>query len=188
MSIRKILLSQFMLLVICSSISFAGAFEQSPAVKLVDEFYRRYLAFDHTKTQGVSQPDISLSKAFSNEVKKSTVDCKRFGEGPCGWGDDGDKYLDTQEIDPNLTYSNSRISIKEISLGTVRVKLNVYPSEKNAVAYYNKTITYKIIFENEKYVVDDIAYSDGISMRKKLLDERAYIRENVRKNAMGTIK
>ena len=94
------------------------------------------------------------------------------------WGADGDEYLDAQEIAPDLSYSNSGISIKEISLGTVQVKLNVYPSEKSAGDYYNKTITYKIIVENGKYLVDDMAYSDGISARQRLAEERAYIRAN----------
>ncbi len=98
---------------------------------------------------------------------------------------DGDEYLDTQEIDPILSYSNSRITISEISPGTVQVKLNVYPSVENAGDFYDKTITYKMVMEDGLYVVDDIAYSDGISTRRKLSEERAYVLAHPRLDTGG---
>lgn len=178
MRIPKIFNSLIILVAICANLSVAQAADQSAAVNTVQDFYKRYLASDFSKMPTKARPKIALSKAFAKEIKRSDVDCKKYGEGPCGWGADGDEYLDAQEIAPDLSYSNSGISIKEISLGTVQVKLNVYPSEKSAGDYYNKTITYKIIVENGKYLVDDMAYSDGISARQRLAEERAYIRAN----------
>ncbi|HLY96468.1 MAG TPA: hypothetical protein VKO66_04570, partial [Sideroxyarcus sp.] len=86
---------------------------------------------------------------------------------------DGDEYLDTQEIDPNLSYLNSRIRFKLIKPNLVQVRLNVYPSIKDANGYYDRTITYKVVNENGNWVVDDVMYSDGVSTRQKMADENA---------------
>lgn len=150
----------------------ALAAEGKSAVATIQDFYKRYIGYEHSRTPGDNPPGLALSRAFLAEIKETDALCQKYGEGPCGWGADGDEYLDTQEVDPGLSYSNSGIAISEISHGRVQVKLNVYPSEKGAGRYYQKTITFSMIQENGSYVADDIAHSDGISTRKILSDER----------------
>ena len=74
------------------------------------------------------------------------------------------------EWDPNLNYTNSGITIIEIQPNIIQVKLNLFPSEKNERGLY-RTITYKMIYENGFWVVDDVMYSDGVSSLKKMIDE-----------------
>jgi len=173
----------FVLFALCSSATFAS--DRRTAVDTVRGFYQRYLSYDLSKFPETPLPTIPLSKAFSAEVTKTAAICNLYGEGPCGWGAAGDKYLDAQEIDPILSYSNSRITIREIMPGTVQVKLNVYPSARDAGDFYDRMITYKMVMEHGSYVVDDVAYADGVSMRKKLLSERAYSWAYPRQDAAG---
>jgi hypothetical protein len=176
----------FVFALCCATTSFAA--DGKTAIATVREFYTRYLGYDYSKMPKASRPTIALSKAFLAEVEKTEAACKQYGEGPCGWGADGDEYLDTQEIEPGLSYSSSRMTIREISPNTVQVRLNVYPSVKDAGDYYQKTITYKMVRENGSFVVDDIAYTDGIATRKKLSEERKQVLAYPRIDAAGKRK
>lgn len=182
-SFRRISSSLFVLFALCSSVTFASG--RKTAVDSVRDFYRRYLGDGDSKLPKTPPPTIALSKAFFAELAKTKAICNKYGEGPCGWGADGDKYLDAQEIDPILNYSNSRITISENAPGAVQVKLNVYPSARDAGDAYDRTITYMMVVEHGSYVVDDVAYADGVSLRKKLLSERAYTWAHPRQDAAG---
>ena len=144
------------------------------AIEVIQDFYIRYLSYDHDKTPNVKRPIIAMSKSFYEAVNKNAQICAAHISAPCGWGADGDEYLDTQEIDPNLSYLSSSIRFKSIKPNLVQVRLNVYPSVKDANGYYDKTITYKVVNENGSWVVDDVMYSDGVSTRQKMADENAY--------------
>lgn len=176
---RRIIFSMAFLVTACGC-SAAIAADHTTAVATVQDFYRRYLSFDYFKTPKTTRPTLRFSRAFLQEVDRTAAVCKKHEEGPCGWGADGDEYLDSQEVDPALTYANSEISIVATAIGRVRVQLDVYPSAKDAGDYYRKVITYKMVRERGSYVVDDVAYSDGISMRKKLVNERDQIIESAR--------
>jgi len=147
------------------------AAESNNPVKTIQEFYKRYMSYDYHKTPALPRPKLEFSKSFGDAVKNNSKICAKYATGPCGWASDGDEYLDTQESYPNLNYKNSGITIKEIKPNIIQVKLNVYPSVKNAKGYYEKTIIYKMISENGSWVVDDVTYSDGVSSRKHMTDE-----------------
>lgn len=140
-------------------------------VEAVSKFYGSYLAYDYKMTPKVPRPKIALSKDFSAVIANTDAACKKFADYPCGWGADGDEYLDAQEIDPKLSYKNSGISIAESSPGFVSVQLNVYPSLKDAGDFYLRRITYKIINESGRWVVDDVIYSDNKSTKQTLIEE-----------------
>ncbi len=158
---------------IISILAFAVPTYAQPqtAVDTVREFYKIYLNRDLSKPADDKRPAIGLSHSFIEVVKHSSEVCEKYADGPCGWGADGDEYLDAQEWDPKLSYDNSGITIKEIKPDVVQVKLNVYPSIKDAAKYYDRTITYTMVKENGKWVVDDVTYTDGISERKRLAEE-----------------
>ena len=145
-------------------------------------FYQRYLDLDHrpnaVQKAAVSPPKLPFSKRFNAEVEENArVRCKD-SDGPCAWGDDMDEYLDTQEIDPLLRYANSGFEIKELDARTVQVRFNVYPSEtdEKSKAFYTKLITYRMISEGGRWVVDDLAYRDGVWVRAQLAKETAKAR------------
>jgi len=154
-------------LAVMSTVSQA---ENSP-VEAVSNFYRTYLDYCNKKVTSVPRPKIALSADFSSVVAKTEAACKKYADYPCGWGADGDEYLDSQESDPNLTYQSSGISITETSPGIVKVQLNVYPSITDAGPYYHRIIIYKMVHESGEWVVDDVLYSDGKSTKKALVEE-----------------
>lgn len=148
--------------------------ESKNAVETIQDFYKRYLSYSYHKTPNVKRPLMIMSKSFSKAVKKNNEVCAAYVSGICGWGADEDEYLDTQETDPKLSFQNSGIKFIEIAPNLVQVKLNVYPSEKDASGYYDKTITYKMVREKGSWVMDDITYADGVSLRKKMAIENSY--------------
>ena len=148
----------------------ATAISQSPAAT-VRTFYEAYLGNDAGKTPTAARSEIAMSKSFSEAIRRNAEICRKYVEGPCGWGADGDEYLDAQETDPKLTYESSGITIKEIRPDTVQVKLNVYPSIKDAKRFYDRTITFKMVREKGAWVVDDVASTDGTSARKRMAGE-----------------
>jgi len=128
----------------------------------------RYLSYVSNNTPATKPPELLFSKSFGDKVKKNAEICAKL-QFLCGWNDH-DPYLDAQEWDPNLNYTNSGITIIEIQPNIIQVKLNLFPSEKNERGLY-RTITYKMIYENGFWVVDDVMYSDGVSSLKKMTDE-----------------
>ena len=161
----------FLLPTLLTSPITAQATKDNLAVEIIRRFYKHHLDHVHSSRTDV-RPGIRFSKAFSETFLKSAAICKQHQDIPCGWGADGDPYLDAQEIDPKLDYLNSRIQIKTIAHNTIQVKLNVYPSAKNAGSFYDRTILYKIIMEHGRPVVDDIIYRSGVSARKELIMEQ----------------
>jgi hypothetical protein len=142
------------------------------ATETIQAFYTGYL--NYRATPDTKHPVIAMSKSFAKAVTKNANICAAYATSICGWGADGDVYLDTQETDPELNYANSRIKISEVKPNWIQVKLNVYPSDKNENGFYDKTITYQMVKEEGRWQVDDVMYADGISTRKKMADENAF--------------
>ena len=146
-----------------SACSAAIGDERNGPVDTIRSFYQRYL--NSSDRQAADTPDLAYSKKFSAEIDESASVCAKYVDGPCGWGSDSDVYLDTQETDPLLRYDNSRFAIKQLDAGTVQVRFNVYPSEKDDKGFYDKLVTYRMIKEGGRWVVDDVSYRDGVSAR-----------------------
>lgn len=120
---------------------------------------------------------LPFSKSFNALIDQNYKICDgKADTNVCGWGAGGDSYLNAQEIDPNLNYGNSRISITEVKVGIVTVHLNVYPSSEGTENSYDRSITYRMIEEGSQWVVDDILY-DEQSSRKQIQNEIDYYRQ-----------
>jgi hypothetical protein len=140
-------------------------------IDTVRDFYKKYFEYLNPKKQNLPKPRIKLSEQFQKSIDKNSYVCENYASGVCGWQADGDAYLDAQEIDPNLTFANSGITFTATEKGSVKVKLNVYPSETAAKNYYSREIKYKMILEKGAWVVDDIIYKDSGSSRKAIEKE-----------------
>lgn len=167
---RRKLFTASLLLLACSA---AIGDELGGPVETIRSFYQRYLNLSNRQTAGAAKPNLAYSKKFNAEIEESASVCGKYVEGPCGWGGDTDVYLDTQETDPLLRYDNSRFAIKQLDAATVQVRFNVYPSEKDDKGFYDKLVTYRMIKEGGRWVVDDVSYRDGASARAQLAQERA---------------
>ena len=166
----KTIISTLSITLAIATAPYAVANEPLNALSSVKAFYKKLLSYKYASH--TIRPEMKFSTSLAAEVQKNSDICKKYAPGDvCGWGANGDIYLDTQEIDPILSYKNSGIKLKEIAAGTIEVKLNVYPSEGSP--YYDKTIIYKMKKENNMWVADDIAYGDGRSARAYMKKENA---------------
>ncbi|HNW45768.1 MAG TPA: hypothetical protein PKI19_14815, partial [Elusimicrobiales bacterium] len=138
---------------------------------VIEDFYKAYLS----RPAGPAKPmDLPFSRSFLELKKNNSAACAAYaGTDICGWGADGDIYLDTQEYDPGLNYKNSGFKAVEAKPGVIDVAFNVYPGEKKQPAYYDKKLRYLLVKEGGAWVVDDLLAA-GRSARAAMLDEIAF--------------
>ena len=181
---RTYLLTLLLILMMRSAVHADPAVSDASAEATVRRFYEHYLG---DRSSGLAHGSLIYSSAFHAEISANVLACQRYSTGVCGWGGvSKDVYLDTQESAPDLNYENSGLTVKTIDPGIIQVKLNVYPSNKQAGDFYEKTITYRMIEEDGAWVVDDIFYKDGISIRRKMADENEVIKAHPDPDAPGT--
>lgn len=165
----------------------AATHDTQTAVDKIKAFYQTYFDYYHTMAnaandENIPTPEIDKSEAFNADIKKSDEVCAKYSDdGPCGWAADGDPYLNSQDADTDLNFTNSAITFTETQPGTIEVKLNISPSipEGNF-----RTITYKMVEEKGKWVADDILYTDDnetTSARDMLAEERRVIEKEFSK-------
>lgn len=145
----------------------AVASEPLSAPESILTFYKTYLNSRYFNHPDKPHPSIEMSRSFREEIQKTEAACNLINV-PCNWATYGDEYIDTVSADTDLDFESSGITAKEISPGYVQVKLNVRPSDKDGIAYNERKITYWMIKERGKWVVDDIIYSDNVSSRRKM--------------------
>lgn len=141
--------------------------QRTPQMKAVEDFYRRYLGpsqngdLKDPKKAAVGFFSKSLMAAWDENLKK----CRDSGSTDiCGWGADGDIFLQAQDIDPNLNYDNSKFRVFKFTNGFIEANFNVFPSKlKNGKLdpYYDRNIRFFMIEEDGRWVVDDIAYMES---------------------------
>lgn len=157
------------------------------AVEKIQAFYRNYFDYYHkmsdaSNDENIPSPEIDKSEAFNADIKKSDELCTQYSDdGPCGWAADGDPYLNSQDADSDLNFTNSAITFTETQPGTIEVKLNINPSTPEGSF---RTIIYKMVQEKGQWAADDILYTDGTetaSARDMLGEERQVIGKELKK-------
>lgn len=149
-----------------SGVSAAG---QETALEAVKKMYMDYFGIGGRSGSGI--PEMKFSADFNSAIAENRKICAEYGYGICGWGSDGNEYLDTQDPDPGLTFVNSGIKFEDHGNNFIGVKLDIYPSDQDCGSYCLKNIKFKMVNENGHWVIDDIYYTDGVSSRKKLARE-----------------
>jgi hypothetical protein len=134
---------------------------QTPTAKTkVAEFYQSYLGVRSPGNRALKLP---FSKSFESLIAENAQICKQKADKEvCGFGANGDVYLNAQEIDPQLNWEKARVSVTEALPGKVNVAFNVYPSAKDPKSY-DRSITYLMVLENGEWVVDDIVHGNESS-------------------------
>lgn len=153
---------------------------RTPQMQAVEDFYRVYLNSFATKqvTSQIQLAETFFSKNLMQTWQKNLDVCKqKGGTDICGFGADGDIYLNSQEYDPNLNYENSKFRVFSFKEGFVEANFNVYPSVLKAGKsdpYFDRRIRFYMIQENDHWAVDDMAYVDAagpVSMREIIKKE-----------------
>ncbi len=141
------------------------------AKEVIETFYKSYLTRPFDTKAKPSAPKLRFSKSFNELLKVNEKVCKeKAGTDICGWGADGDVYLNAQEYKPE-SYQKAGLTVNEITNGKVAVSFNVYPSIKDHKNSYIRTMTYLMLQEKSDWVVDDILYDNVSSARKSIQSE-----------------
>lgn len=153
---------------------------RTPQMQTVENFYRGYLDSFAAK-QVTSQRQLAetfFSKSLIKVWQDNLDACKqKGGTDICGFGADGDIYINSQEYDPKLNYENSNFRVFNFKEGFVEANFNVYPSvlkAGKADPFYDRRIRFYMIQENDHWVVDDMAYVEAagpVSMRELIKKE-----------------
>lgn len=141
---------------------------EATATEILERYYRSYLSRLASPT--ASGPELRFSAALSQQIAENLELCKRYADGICGFGTDGDPYLDGQEYEVPLDVQSANLQVREVRPGWVEVSLNIYPSA--ADTFYDRRIAYTMIWQAGTWVVDDIFYS-GVSVRQRMQNENA---------------
>lgn len=149
----------------------ALAFAAEPTARgTIEQFYRSYLP--------ALQGEPPFSKGFAALIATDKALCAKYNpDEVCGFGADGDPYLNAQEYDSGMTFENTGATVTETAPGLVLVTLNVYPSDTDGGDFYEREIRYRLIREQGAWVVDDMIFDEGMGMREGLAFEINAIRE-----------
>lgn len=166
------------LLVLSVTLTLGGVAMAEPMPgEIVRSFYQTYL--DHLgNTSSGNKPALAFSRDFRESIEENENVCREFATGVCGFGADGDIYLDSQEYEQGLTLQSSGFRSSEDVEGVVTVSLNVYPTVSTPDGFYNKRVTFKLIREGGAWVVDDILDTDQESWRERIREENEFYRKN----------
>lgn len=140
------------------------------AKKVVEDFFHSYLKDLNSPFLG--RPTLPWSAAFRAAITRNQEICEKYADGICGFGTDGDIYLDSQEYEAAIDFCSTGARVLEEEPGLVEVHLNVYPSL--ADSYYDRHIKFRMIKEEGHWAVDDIIYSGG-SARQRIEEENAFL-------------
>lgn len=145
--------------------------------EVITDFYRAYLPWA-TTLKGKA-PTVRFSKDFQEVIKKNQDVCAKHAKGEiCGWGGNGDVFLDAQDFEP-VSFEAAGTQVTEVAPGRVRARFNIFPKAQKASERYIRDVTFVMVHENGHWVVDDIYY-DGkgsSSVRKLLQTEIIYYLE-----------
>jgi hypothetical protein len=177
----------YLILILLGIASSNVCADQKSATETLKEFYSKLLSYNYYKTPNIPRPSLQFSKSFNEAIKLNGELCSKYVEGICGFAADGDEYLNCQDHDPNLSYENSGITFKEVGVNLIRVTLNIFPFEAKEDRFI-RTITYKMIKENDHWVADDILYfNEANSARKEMEKENKFALSNS-SNALNSQK
>lgn len=138
--------------------------DSRPAKEIVTSFYQDYM--DAKVPWSKTPKNMNFSRAFNDLSKENHTICALHAKTDiCGWDASGDIYLDTQDVDKNLNFKNSRFMATEALPGKVDVEFRVYNVPHR--------VRYVMIQEDGEWVVDDILYN-GKSTRQRMKDEITY--------------
>mgnify|MGYP000199126738 CR=1 FL=1 len=139
---------------------------------MLHQFYINYLSIDYTKNPNAKHPHLQFSRAFLQEKRSNEGMCRRIKDMPCGFGADGDPYLDAQDFADNLNAASAQLRTELIELNTknqaqIRVNFSIFPGTEVG----SRSIVYQLKHEKGAWKVDDIVYGNGESARALMRQE-----------------
>jgi hypothetical protein len=141
------------------------------ALATVEQFYRSYLSLPNNKPRDAHPP---FSKSWQELVDRNAAVCrKKAGSDICGAYAHGDMYLDSQEWSADLNFTNSGFRADEIKPGHIYVRFMLFPQYRDAKMKNARTLTFVMIEEDGRWVVDDIVMRNR-STKESIRQETQY--------------
>jgi hypothetical protein len=156
--------------------------EKQQQLDLITNFYKDHLARPESRQASQLPPGSFYSKELEALVDANLQLCDSLSRGDdiCGYGADGDVFLDTQEVSPSLDFERAHFNVTRSGENTVDAGFNVYP---DMGAAYERHIRYVLVKEESGWRVDDMLYGEGRSMRQELQQENEAVLARARELA-----
>jgi hypothetical protein len=158
----------------------------SGARDAIQKFYEKRLSFHWDGASDARPPELAFSKAFQSELKTNADICAGFEDEVCGFGADGDIYLDAQDFDDNLTPQKAGLQVRELKDGSIEARFKLFPV---SAPQDLRIVRYRMVDEGGAWVVDDMIYADGRTARGMMQEENQanlkYLAEQQRSNPPG---
>ena len=174
----------------CFSV-FALAKKQTavtPEVETMTDFYKCYLDFSikkHPKTtaEKFCQEKTPIFSADARQLlEENRSFCAKIAPNEiCGFGADGDIFLDAQDYADGLNFEKSRFKAESLKNHEVEVKFDIFPGEKPEVS--ETKIRFKMVHEKTGWKIDDMTYlkSKPYTMRETIKNEMESLKNEVKK-------
>lgn len=156
-------------LLLSTNILAAPETHSKSALQTVSEFYHQYL----NPNAKPKVNDLPYSQSLQRDIATNEAICKKYADGPCGWGADRDLYLDAQESDPKLNDRNANLHFTAKPGNMIEVTFDLFPYDKPDNREH-RTMQLKMIEENHAWVLDDIIFQYTGSERKNMQEENKY--------------
>lgn len=144
--------------------------EKQQQTDLLTNFYKEHLNRPEKRTPSQLPTGSFYSQELEALIAANGQLCDSLSRGDeiCGYGADGDVFLQSQEGAPDLDFYKSGFKAVRSSDGMVDVSFNVYPEQGE---FYARRLTYVLIREPNGWRVNDVLFADGGSMRQEIRRE-----------------
>lgn len=144
--------------------------EKQQQLDLITDFYKDHLARPESRQASQLPTGSFYSQELEALVDANLQLCDSLSRGDdiCGYGADGDVFLDTQEVPPSLDFDRAHFRITRAGENIVEASFNVYPDMGDA---YARQIRYLLVEQDSGWRVDDVMYGNGRTMRQELQQE-----------------
>jgi hypothetical protein len=159
--------------------------EKQRQLDLITDFYKDHLSRPESRQASQLPAGSFYTRELEALVDANSHLCESLSRGDdiCGYGADGDVFLQAQEVAPALDFERSGFTASRVGDNTVEASFNVYP---DLGASHMRRIRYVLAKEPAGWRVDDVLFADGGSMRQELKRENDEVLARARELADAT--
>lgn len=156
--------------------------ERQRQLDFITDFYKDHLSRSESRQASQLPAGSFYSRELEALVDANSHLCESLsrGDDACGYGADGDVFLQAQEVAPSLDFERSGFTATRVDDNTIEASFNVYP---DLGASHARRIRYVLTREAAGWRVDDVLFAEGGSMRREIERENNEILARARELA-----
>lgn len=153
--------------------------ERQRQLDLITDFYKDHLSRPESRQASQLPAGSFYSRELEALVDANSLLCDSLSRGDdiCGYGADGDVFLQAQEVSPSLDFERSGFTASRSEDNIIDASFNVYPDMGES---HLRRIRYVLVKEPAGWRVDDVLFADGASMRRELQRENDQVKARAR--------